>query len=83
MAAIKVTFSLPEPLAKRFLRQVPSRDRSRYLAQVLERNFRESDEALVRSCWLANEDPEVKQIEQEFDQLQDPLPAPWNDSPKR
>jgi len=32
-----MTFSIPEPLAARFLRSVPSRDRSRFVSEALAR----------------------------------------------
>jgi hypothetical protein len=76
MAARKMTFSLPEDLANRLLKRVPARDRSRFLAQVLEKSLREEDEALVRSCMLANRDPNVQAIEHEWDQIQDPIEEP-------
>ena len=83
MATRKMTFSLPEPLAERLVRRVPSRDRSAYLARVLEKSLQEEEEALVCSCLLANEDPEVRAIEEEFSQIIDPIEEPWNDPSPR
>ncbi len=83
MAARKVTFSIPEDLARRFFRQVPSRVRSSYLSRLLERSLSERDANLVRACELANEDPEVRTIEREFDALADRIEEPWSDSPAR
>ena len=74
----KITFSLPEDLTQQLAKRVPSRERSRYLARVLERSLREEDEALVRSCILANEDPEARAIEEEFAQIADPIEEPWS-----
>jgi len=83
MATRKMTFSLPESLARQFTKRVPVRDRSRYLTRLLEKNLREEEEALVRSCLLANQDPDGQTIEKEFDQLQDPIEEPWVDAPTR
>ena len=83
MAVRKMTFSLPIALANRLVKRVPSRDRSRFLAQALEKSLLEDDETLIRSCRLANEDPEVKAIEQEWDGIRDPIEEPWSESPAR
>ena len=83
MAARKMTFSLPADLANRLVKRVPARERSRFLAQVLEKSLREEDDALIRSCLLANQDPEVKAIEQEWDEIRDALEEPWSDAPAR
>ena len=77
MAIRKMTFSLPENLARQFAKRVPPRERSRYLSRVLEKNLREEEETLVRSCLLANQDPDGKTIEEEFDQVPDPFEEPW------
>ena len=83
MAVRKMTFSLPMDLANQLIKRVPSRERSRFLAQVLEKGLREGDESLIRSCLLANQDPEVKAIEQEWDSIRDAIVEPWSDAPAR
>jgi hypothetical protein len=35
----------------------------------------------MRSCILANEDPEVKAIELEWDEIRDAIEEPWSDAP--
>jgi len=37
------------------------------------------DEFLVRSCLSANQDPAVKAIEQEWDEICDAIEEPWGD----
>ncbi len=37
----------------------------------------ERERRLIRSCAVANEDPEVQQIEREFDALPDTVSEPW------
>lgn len=83
MAVRKMTFSLPADLANQLVKRVPARERSRFLAQVLEKSLRESDESLIRSCLSANEDPDVKAIEQEWDEIRDAIEEPWRDAPAR
>ena len=83
MATRKMTFSIPVDLASQLLKRVPARDRSRFLAKALEKSLREEDQALVRSCRLANQDPEVAAIEKEWDQIGDQIEEPWSESPQR
>lgn len=83
MAIRKMTFSLPADLADQLVKRVPSRERSRFLAKVLEKSLREDDESLIRSCLSANEDPEVRVIEQEWDEIRDAIGEPWSDTPAR
>jgi metal-responsive CopG/Arc/MetJ family transcriptional regulator len=83
MAAIKMTFSLPEALARRFVRLVPSRERSKYLAAALETPLNQRRQELIEACEAANADAEVAAIEQEMDALDDPLEGHWNDAPAR
>jgi hypothetical protein len=83
MAARKMTFSLPAELAERLVKRVPARERSSFLARVLEKSLLEEDEALIRSCLSANKNPEVKVIEQEWDEIGDAIEEPWSDAPAR
>jgi hypothetical protein len=77
MAVRKMTFSLPAELAAVFIRRVPSRERSRYLAEALAHRLEERDRQLVAACEIANLDPTVTLIEREFDLLNDPIVEPW------
>ena len=83
MAVRKMTFSLPADLANQLVKRVPASERSRFMTQVLEKSLREEDESLIRSCLSANEDPEVKAIEQEWDEIRDAIEEPWSDAPAR
>lgn len=71
MATRKMTFTLPEEIAQQFVRRVPARQRSMYLAQALKEKLSTRDRVLARACAIANEDPEVRAIEQEFDAITD------------
>ena len=83
MAARKMTFTLPEELAVQFIRRVAARDRSRYVAEALVEKLAERDRQLLRACEIANQDPEVSAIEQEFDALPSEVTEPWTDAPSR
>jgi metal-responsive CopG/Arc/MetJ family transcriptional regulator len=83
MAARKMTFTLPEELASRFVRRVPARDRSRYVADAIANKLAERDQRLIRACEIVNKDPEAREIEKEFDALTDEIAEPWEDAPPR
>ena len=77
MAIRKMTFSVQEPLAARFLRRVPSRDRSRFVCEALAARLEECDVQLIRACETANQDLDVAQIEKEFDGISDEMAERW------
>jgi hypothetical protein len=42
--------------------------------------FSEREKRLIRACEIVNEDPEIRQIEKEFDALCDEALEPWDES---
>jgi hypothetical protein len=72
-----MTFSLPEPLASQFLRRVASRDRSRFVSDALASRLAERDLILIRACELANQDPDIAEMERDFDAIEDGVAEPW------
>jgi hypothetical protein len=81
MAARKMTFTIPEDVAARFVRRVPARDRSQYVAKAIEASLREREERMIRACEIANADPDSLRIEQEWDELRDEadrVEEPWD-----
>ena len=86
MASRKMTFTISDEVARQFLKRVPARDRSRYVTEALARRLHEREEALIRSCEMANSNSEVGTIEQEWDDLRDDayrLEEAWSDAPAR
>ncbi len=83
MVARKMTFTLPESLAAELIRNVPARNRSRYVAEALIAKLRAQDEALARACDIANDDEDVRAIEREFDAIPADVVEPWNNAPPR
>ena len=76
MASRKMTFTLPEQLAARFVSRVPARERSRYLSQALAEKLAAREKRFVRACEIANQDAEVLAIEREFAELPDEIMEP-------
>jgi metal-responsive CopG/Arc/MetJ family transcriptional regulator len=83
MASHKMTFSLPAELASSFTKRVPARERSRYVADAIAEKLAERERRLIRACEIANQDSELREIEQEFDALTDGIAEPWEDAPAR
>jgi hypothetical protein len=83
MATRKMTFTFPEDLALQFVRRIPARERSKYLASALSEKLSERDRLLVESCRAANVDPEVREIEKEFDAIADEAAESWSVSATR
>lgn len=86
MASRKITFTLPEEIATQFLRRVPPRERSRYIAEAIAGKLREREDRLIRACDLVNQSADVKQIEQDFEAMTvsgEPIEEPWNDGAAR
>jgi hypothetical protein len=80
MAVRKMTFSLPADLAATFVRRVPARERSRYLAEALAGKLDERDRQLATACEIANRDDDAASIEREFDRINDEVLEPWLES---
>jgi hypothetical protein len=78
MATRKITFTLPEEVARQFLRRVPSRERSKYLAEALREKLSAHDGLLIQACRVANNDPKVRAIEEEFDAFLLDSATCWN-----
>ena len=72
-----MTFTLPDDVALQLVRRVPARQRSRYVADALTEKLTAHDRALMDACKAANNDPEVRAIEKEFDAITDEAAEPW------
>jgi hypothetical protein len=85
-ATRKMTFTIPEEVAVPLLKRVSSRDRSRYVTEAIASKLRERDEALIRSCEIANSDPDVLAIETDWEGLADEadqIAEPWRGAATR
>jgi metal-responsive CopG/Arc/MetJ family transcriptional regulator len=77
MAVRKMTFSLPERLASEFVKRVPARNRSRYVAEAVAQKLRERERLLARAADIANRSRAVRSLEQEMNTLSDEPTEPW------
>ena len=39
------------------------------------------DQRLIKACEIANQDPELREIEEELDSLRDEISEPWEHAP--
>jgi hypothetical protein len=51
---MKVTFEIPAPVVQRLRTHVPSRERSRFVADLISRRLRNRGDALERAAQKAN-----------------------------
>jgi hypothetical protein len=72
-----MTFSVPDDVASTFTRRVPARDRSRYVADAIAEKLAQREKRLIQACEIANQDPDLREIERDFDALSDAMPEPW------
>jgi len=80
MATRKMTFSLPQDLAREFLRRVPVNNRSQYVAAAIADKLREREQQIARACDAANQSADILDIETSFDSLADDadrVQEPW------
>jgi hypothetical protein len=75
----KMTFTFPEDLAARCIKRVEAGERSRYIAAAIAAKLARTENRLRRACDTVNSDPGVKEIEAEFDALDDEIAEPWCD----
>jgi NAD(P)-dependent dehydrogenase (short-subunit alcohol dehydrogenase family) len=83
MAARKMTFSIPEAVAKEFLRTVAARNRSKYVANALAARLKAEETALARACDLANASEDIHAMEREFDAISADITESWTDATPR
>jgi hypothetical protein len=78
-----MTFTLPQQLAEQLVRKVPAHQRSRYVAEAVADKLATRSRNLIRACEVANENAEVRAIEEEFDAIAARITEPWSGSPTR
>jgi hypothetical protein len=81
-----MTFTVPDNIADQLIRQVPARDRSRYVADAIATSLKAREQRLIAACEVANGNPDVLEIEREWDSLgddADSMTEPWTDARPR
>ena len=69
---MRLTLSIPDPVARRFRAFVPQRKRSRLVTKLLEQELSKLEGNLAQACLAANRDPALtKEVEawQSFEDL--------------
>lgn len=69
---MRMTFSLPDALAQRFLANVPFRERSATIAKLLEKELARREKALEAACRAANADEALNVDIVEWQAFDDP-----------
>jgi hypothetical protein len=69
---MRVTLSLPDPLAERFLALVPNRKRSSTVARLLEKELARREHELEQACRAANADPVLAEDVAKWQSFDDP-----------
>lgn len=71
MATTKMTFTLPEEIARTFTRRVGPSRRSKYVAEAIAARLRERDIEFEAACDVLDGDPELELLDLEMDVLND------------
>jgi metal-responsive CopG/Arc/MetJ family transcriptional regulator len=75
MHNMRMTFSLPESLAQRFLASIPPRKRSATVAKLLEKELDEQEHELEAACHAANADEALNEEIAEWQAFEDDMEA--------
>ncbi|MBY0354555.1 MAG: hypothetical protein K2Q12_02370 [Rickettsiales bacterium] len=68
---MRITLSLPDPLARQFLAVIPNRERSATVARLLEQELKLRQSALEAACLAANADTVLQAETQEWQAFDD------------
>ena len=77
----KMTFTMPDQLADQFIKRVPARERSRYVAEAISEKLTKRERRVIKACKIANNNLDIASIEHDFDILQDEILELWTDAP--
>ena len=79
---MRVTLSLPDSLAERFLALVPNRERSATVARLLEKELARRERELEEACRTANADSVLAEEVASWQSFDDPAPAKKGRKPR-
>lgn len=68
---MRMTFSLPDSLAQRFLASIPPRRRSATVARLLEKELADQEHELEAACHAANADEALNEEIAEWQAFED------------
>jgi len=72
---MRMTLSIPDPVAKRFQATVPARQRSRLVTRLIEEELRKESNALAQACMKANDDDALNREIDEWQTFEDEMPS--------
>lgn len=72
---MRITLSIPDPVAKRFQSAIPARQRSRLVTQLIEDELKKEDDALAKACQAANRDDALAAEVDEWQSFEDEVDA--------
>lgn len=78
MATRKMTFTIPDEIAAPFLKAVPATCRSRFVADALRKTLQEREQALIAVCDAVNADPQLNELINDWQMVNDPIEEPWD-----
>ena len=68
---MRITLSIPDPLARKFQSAVPARERSRLVATLLAQELERKKDALASACREANKDRALAIDIEEWQSIED------------
>lgn len=80
MATRKMTFTIPDSVADRFLSAVRSDRRSRFVAEALRRELEARERRVIEACDVVNADSRINAVIDDWQAVNDPIEEPWDDA---
>jgi hypothetical protein len=78
-ATTKMTFTLPDDVARSFVRRVGPSRRSKFAAEAIRKALKEQEDALIAACDAVNADPELNALVDDWLAVNDPIEEPWDE----
>lgn len=72
---MRITLSIPDPVAKRFQSAIPARHRSRLVTRLIEDELKREEDALANACQAANQDAALATEVDEWQSFEDRVEA--------
>lgn len=79
----KMTFTIPDEVARPFLLAIPSARRSKFVADALRRTLKDREDSLIAACDAVNADAALNTLVDEWQAVSDAIEEPWDDAAAR
>jgi metal-responsive CopG/Arc/MetJ family transcriptional regulator len=70
---MRITLSIPDPVAKRFQSAIPPRHRSRLVTRLIEDELQKGEDILAKACHAANQDIALEAEIDEWQSFEDTI----------